>query len=111
MNKLEELLKSIGGRESTIKIPGVKKLGINYGVCQSWCLQDIKGDGVSYNLFKRALNVFNSSSVYWDVYKINETKDEMEFDSFNIDEQGFYDWLEKEFRDIIRDKKINDILN
>ena len=43
--------------------------------------------------------------------KITETEDEMEFDTFSLDDKGLSDWLEKEFRNFIRDKKINDILN
>jgi len=54
----------------------------------------------------------NPNGIYfWDISKITETQDEMEFDNFNLDEQALYDWLEKEFRNFIRDKKITDILN
>ena len=51
--ELEELLKEIGGKESSIKIPGLD-YSVN-GVCATWCLEDIKGDGVSYNLFKKSM--------------------------------------------------------
>jgi len=52
--------------------------------------------------------IFLESKYFWDISKIT---DEMEFDNFNLNEEALYDWLIKEFRTLIRDKKINDILN
>lgn len=113
--ELEELLKLIGGKKSTMIIPGIDQ-SLN-GVCATWSLEDIKGDGVSYNLFRKKMfhwkgyNPNPHGKYFWDISKITETEDEMEFDNFNFVEQGLSDWLESEFRDFIRDKKINDILN
>jgi hypothetical protein len=123
MNKVEELLKQIGGKESKMIVPGIDyplllvQLSVN-GVCASWCLEDIKGDGVSYNLFRKKMeywigyNPNPNGKYFWDISKITETEDEMEFDdTFNLDEKGLSEWLEKEFKSFLRDKKINDILN
>ena len=115
MNKVEELLKQIGGKESKMIIPGID-YSVN-GVCASWCLEDIKGDGVSYNLFRKKMEYWRgynpnpNGKYFWDISKITETEDEMEFDTFNLDEKGLSEWLEKEFKSFLRDKKINDILN
>ena len=115
MNKVEELLKQIGGKESKMIVPGID-YSVN-GVCASWCLEDIKGDGVSYNLFRKKMEYWRgynpnpNGKYFWDIDKITETEDEMEFDSFNLDEKGLSEWLEKEFKSFLRDKKINDILN
>ena len=112
MCKLEELLKLIGGEKSKTFIEESVT-----GVNSSWSLEDIKGDGVSYNLFRkkmvywRGYNPNPNGKYFWDISKITETEDGMEFDNFNLVEQGLSDWLESEFRDFIRDKKINDILN
>ena len=112
MNKVEELLKEIGGKKAKTFIDESVT-----GVNASWTLEDIKGDGVSYNLFRKKMKFWrgynpNPNGIYfWDISKITETEDEMEFDTFNLDEQGLSEWLEKEFRTFIRDKKINDILN
>lgn len=114
--ELEELLKLIGGKQSTMIIPGIIDQSLN-GVCATWSLEDIKGDGVSYNLFRKKMTYWrgynpNPNGIYfWDISKIIVTDDEMKFDTFNLDEQALYDWLEKEFRNFIRDKKITDILN
>jgi len=51
------------------------------------------------------------SKTFIDESLITETEDEMEFDNFSFNDQDFYEWLENEFRNFIRDKKINDILN
>ena len=115
MNKVEELLKQIGGKESKMIVHGID-YSVN-GVCASWCLEDIKGDGVSYNLFRKKMDFWRgynpnpNGKYFWDIDKITETEDEMEFDTFNLDEKGLSEWLEKEFKSFLRDKKINDILN
>lgn len=115
MNKVEELLKIIGGKQSTMKIPGIEQ-SLN-GVCASWGLEDIKGDGVSYNLFRKKMiywkgyNPNPQGEYFWDISKITETEDEMEFDNFSFNDQDLSEWLEKEFKSFLRDKKINDILN
>ena len=109
---LEELLKIIGGKQSTMVIPGID-YSVN-GVCASWSLEDIKGDGVSYNLFKKSMwrgHKHSNDEYFWDVSKIIVTDDEMEFDNFTADENKLYDWLQEEFKSFVRDKKINDILN
>ena len=114
--ELEELLKIIGGKQSTMVIPGIIDQSLN-GVCATWSLEDIKGDGVSYNLFRKKITYWrgynpNPNGIYfWYISKITETEDEMEFDNFNLDEQGLYDWLQEEFKSFVRDKKITDILN
>jgi|688.fasta_scaffold1020046_2 hypothetical protein len=110
--ELEELLKIIGGKQSTIKIPGIEQ-SLN-GVCDSWGLEDIKGDGVSYNLFKKSMwrgHKHSNDEYFWDVSKITVTDDEMEFDNFTANEDKLYEWLQQEFKSFVRDKKINDILN
>jgi hypothetical protein len=110
--ELEELLRIIGGKKSKTFIDESLT-----GVNTSWTLEDIKGDGVSYNLFRKKMAYWrgynpNPNGIYfWDISKITETEDEMEFDTFNLDNQGLLEWLENEFRNFIRDKKINDILN
>jgi hypothetical protein len=112
MNKVEELLKIIGGKQSTIKIPGIEQ-SLN-GVCASWGLEDIKGDGVSYNLFKKSMwrgHKHSNDEYFWDVSRITVTDDEMEFDNFTANEDKLYEWLQQEFKSFVRDKKINDILN
>jgi hypothetical protein len=112
MCKVEELLKIIGGKQSTIKIPGIEQ-SLN-GVCASWGLEDIKGDGVSYNLFKKSMwrgHKHSNDEYFWDVSRITVTDDEMEFDNFTANEDKLYEWLQQEFKSFVRDKKINDILN
>jgi hypothetical protein len=110
--ELEELLKEIGGKKS--------KSFINEsvtGVIASWTLEDIKGDGVSYNLFRKKMvywkgyNPNPNGKYFWDISKITEIDDEMEFDNFSFNDYDLSKWLEKEFRTFIRDKRINDILN
>lgn len=110
--ELEELLKIIGGKQSAMKIPGIDQ-SLN-GVCATWCLEDIKGDGVSYNLFKKSMwrgYKHSKDEYFWDVSRITEIDDEMEFDSFTADDDKLYEWLKEEFKSFVRDKKINDILN
>ena len=46
--ELEELLKEIGGKKSKSFIDESVT-----GVNASWTLEDIKGDGISYNLFRK----------------------------------------------------------
>jgi len=110
--ELEELLKEIGGKKSKSFIDESVT-----GVNASWTLEDIKGDGISYNLFRkkmvywRGYNPNPNGKYFWDISKITETEDEMEFDTFNFNDQDLSEWLEKEFRTFIRDKRINDILN
>jgi hypothetical protein len=110
--ELEELLKEIGGKKAKTFIDESVT-----GVNASWTLEDIKDDGVSYNLFRKKMVYWrgynpNPNGIYfWDISKIKETEDEIEFDTFNLDDQGLLEWLENEFRNFIRDKKINDILN
>jgi len=108
--ELEELLKLIGGKQSTMIIPGIDSVN---GVCASWSLEDIKGDGVSYNLFKKIMwrgYKHSNDEYFWDVSKIIVIDDEMEFDNFTADENKLYDWLQEEFKSFVRDEKLNQIL-
>jgi hypothetical protein len=109
--ELEELLKIIGGKQSTMVIPGID-YSVN-GVCASWSLEDIKGDGVSYNLFKKSMwrgHKHSNDEYFWDVSKIIVIDDEMEFDNFTADENKLYDWLQEEFKSFVREEKLNKIL-
>ena len=62
-------------------------------------------------VYWRGYNPNPNGKYFWDISKITETEDEMEFDTFNFNDQDLSEWLEKEFRTFIRDKRINDILN
>lgn len=101
--EIEELLKMIGGRkEKSFIKPEVS------GVYLTWSLEDIKKDGVSYNLFQKK---DTNNEYYWQVSKITVSDNTMEFDSFSADEHMFYNWLISEFIEFVREDTINKILN
>lgn len=95
MNKIEDILKQIGAENKTT--------GINIFISSYWYLNI---DKVHY-MFKK------STFDKWEIEVVTENgNDKMSFETYKLnDDSSLLKYIQIEFKDLLRDIKINNILN